>query len=145
MTGSGPRAACETMIGLANDRGGRDNQTAIVADLLGDGLEPPDEFETVTSTYEVLQAFEAKLDSAALGTMVGAPAAAATPDRLPDLPVEPAARSTPAAPKEVSSIAVGTVGETQHLPRSFPPTWWTGAVVAAIVVLLVVVLFVLAR
>jgi serine/threonine protein phosphatase PrpC len=61
LTGSEPRAACETMIALANDRGGHDNETAIVADLLGGGLEPPDEFETVTSTYEVLQAYVSTL------------------------------------------------------------------------------------
>jgi PPM family protein phosphatase len=61
MTGSDPRAACETMIALANDRGGHDNQTVIVADVTGDGLDPPDEFETVTSTYEVLKAYEATL------------------------------------------------------------------------------------
>ncbi|MCA9675564.1 MAG: serine/threonine-protein phosphatase, partial [Myxococcales bacterium] len=63
LTGSGPRAACDTMVALANDRGGTDNQTAIVADLDGEGLEPPDEFETVTSTYEVLKAYEASLGS----------------------------------------------------------------------------------
>ena len=61
LTGSEPRAACETMIALANDRGGLDNQTAIVADLSGAALEPPDEFETVTSTYEVLKAYEATI------------------------------------------------------------------------------------
>ncbi|MBA3500162.1 MAG: serine/threonine-protein phosphatase [Deltaproteobacteria bacterium] len=56
---SDPRAACETMIALANDRGGDDNETAIVADLMGEALAHPDEFESVTSTYEVLQAFDA--------------------------------------------------------------------------------------
>ena len=56
---SDPRAACETMISLANDRGGDDNETAIVADLAGEALAHPDEFESVTSTYEVLQAFDA--------------------------------------------------------------------------------------
>src|SRR5262245_2975275 len=35
LTDSTPRAACETMIALANDRGGLDNQTAIIADLEG--------------------------------------------------------------------------------------------------------------
>ena len=59
MTGSKPRAACETMIALANDRGGDDNETVIVADLAGEALAHPDEFESVTSTYEVLQAFDA--------------------------------------------------------------------------------------
>lgn len=59
LTDSDPRAACETMISLANDRGGDDNETAIVADLAGEALAHPDEFESVTSTYEVLQAFDA--------------------------------------------------------------------------------------
>lgn len=59
LTDSEPRAACETMIALANDRGGDDNQTAIVADLTGDGLPLPDEFETVTETYEVLKRYDA--------------------------------------------------------------------------------------
>jgi serine/threonine protein phosphatase PrpC len=75
MTGSVPRAACETMIALANDRGGDDNETAIVADLGGDGLEPPDEFETITSTYEQLQAYEATVGGKVV-TAEGAQAAA---------------------------------------------------------------------
>jgi serine/threonine protein phosphatase PrpC len=58
VTQSDPRAACQTMIALANERGGDDNQTAIVADLTGDDLPLPDEFETVTETYEVLSAFD---------------------------------------------------------------------------------------
>ena len=58
VTQSDPRAACQTMIALANERGGDDNQTAIVADLTGDDLPLPDEFETVTETYEVLKTFE---------------------------------------------------------------------------------------
>ncbi|CAN5807783.1 hypothetical protein BH11MYX2_BH11MYX2_17940 [soil metagenome] len=59
LTGSEPRAACDTMIALANERGGDDNQTAIVADLTGDSLPLPDEFETVTETYEVLKRYDA--------------------------------------------------------------------------------------
>ena len=59
LTESDPRAACETMIALANERGGDDNQTAIVADVDGDGLPEPDEFETVTETYEVLKRYDA--------------------------------------------------------------------------------------
>lgn len=60
MTDSGPREACETIIALANERGGEDNETVIVADMLGDDLDEPVEFETVTSTFEILQAFEAR-------------------------------------------------------------------------------------
>ncbi len=60
-----PRQACETMIALANDRGGNDNQTAIVAELVGEGLPLPDEFESVTSTYEVLKAYENMIEAPA--------------------------------------------------------------------------------
>jgi hypothetical protein len=60
MTDSPPREACETMIALANERGGEDNETVIVADVLGEDLNEPMEFETVTSTFEVMQAFEAR-------------------------------------------------------------------------------------
>ena len=58
MTDSPPRAACETMIALANERGGHDNQTVIVADVLGEALSEPVEFESVTSTFQVLQVFQ---------------------------------------------------------------------------------------
>jgi PPM family protein phosphatase len=60
MTDSPPREACETMIALANERGGEDNETVIVADVLGEDLNEPMEFETVTSTFEVMQAFDTK-------------------------------------------------------------------------------------
>ena len=60
LTRSDPREACETIIALANERGGDDNETVIVADVLGEELPEVVEFETVTSTFEVLQAFEAR-------------------------------------------------------------------------------------
>ncbi len=60
LTESPPREACETIIALANERGGEDNETVIVADVIGDDLDEPVEFESVTSTFEVLQAFEAR-------------------------------------------------------------------------------------
>jgi serine/threonine protein phosphatase PrpC len=58
LTESEPRMACETMIALANERGGDDNETAIVADITGEALTSADEFETVTSTYSILQAYD---------------------------------------------------------------------------------------
>ncbi|MGE0548766.1 MAG: protein phosphatase 2C domain-containing protein [Kofleriaceae bacterium] len=65
ITQSDPRAACETMIALANDRGGEDNQTAIVADVIGDALQVADEFESVTETYDVLKAYDPTLKGSA--------------------------------------------------------------------------------
>ena len=48
-------AGCRAMIKLANDRGGEDNVTAIVALVEGEGLPAPGPRETVTHTFEVLQ------------------------------------------------------------------------------------------
>jgi serine/threonine protein phosphatase PrpC len=81
MTDCAPRAACETMIALANERGGNDNQTVIVADVLGEDLAEPVEFETVTSTFEVLQAFQANRKRA--GTAPAVPKAKPQPQPPP--------------------------------------------------------------
>lgn len=92
LTGSDPRVACETMIALANQRGGHDNQTAIVADLSGAGIEPPDEFETVTSTYEVLRAYEATMNGRPVTqseAQIASDAMGARPAPSPNIEVEP--------------------------------------------------------
>jgi len=60
LTDAPPREVCDTIIALANERGGEDNETVIVADVIGEDLEEPPEFETVTQTFEVLQAFETR-------------------------------------------------------------------------------------
>jgi hypothetical protein len=86
MTSSPPREACETMIALANERGGDDNETVIVADVLGEDLAEVDEYETVTSTFEVLQAFEARPNRQRRRTPVSVPATQPTTK-----PIEPSA------------------------------------------------------
>jgi len=69
-----PREACETMIALANERGGVDNATTIVADVLGEDLIEPLDFESVTSTFEELQAFRARPSRPAERAMAVVPA-----------------------------------------------------------------------
>jgi serine/threonine protein phosphatase PrpC len=82
LTGSRPREACETMIALANERGGHDNETAIIADVHGEQLAAPAEFESVTSTYEVLKSFHpAKRPP---GMPVAAPPSDAVPEPMDD-------------------------------------------------------------
>lgn len=145
LTGSAPRAACDTMISLANERGGRDNSTVIVADLAGEGLELPDEFETVTSTFEVLKAFEANLGSSPSMTppplpSVNVPMSPAI-EALPDLPEDLPAPTTPAA--GATDAAPAGAGETQKLPRATGPTWGTVVVVAVVLVGLIALMILL--
>jgi PPM family protein phosphatase len=102
LTRSEPREACETMIALANDRGGEDNETVIVADVLGDDLAEVDEYETVTSTFEVLQAFEARPSGRGRrrAQPIGGPAAVPdvfTPPRGAKAPVAIVEEPTPPA------------------------------------------------
>ncbi len=121
MTGTEPRAACEAMIALANDRGGDDNETAIVADLTGDGLDPADEFETVTSTYEVLQAYEATVNGqpvtggaaeAAAEWASTQPAFGPSPARAPRAPTPRAASPAAGAADERAAAGAETGGAT---------------------------------
>jgi serine/threonine protein phosphatase PrpC len=98
MTDSPPREACETMIALANERGGEDNETVIVADVLGEDLNEPMEFETVTSTFEVMQAFDAKPKKGSrrappLGVAQPVPRQAVTPPTPAVIP-KPVSRDT---------------------------------------------------
>jgi serine/threonine protein phosphatase PrpC len=55
--GNDPGTACRKLVDLANDRGGRDNLTAIVAHVHGDDLEGPDEAESLDDTIEILSGF----------------------------------------------------------------------------------------
>jgi len=143
---SDPRNACQTMIALANDRGGDDNQTAIVADLVGDGLPLPDEFETVTETYEVLQAFEVGTSSSEepprrrRATTPDRPAMAANAE-LAEGEAEPAkvapARAPTPTPEPEPATAGRPSGEPNHdgLPRQVahpaaPTTARIGLVIA---------------
>jgi serine/threonine protein phosphatase PrpC len=98
MSESPPREACETMIALANERGGEDNETVIVADVLGEDLNEPVEFETVTSTFEVLQAFEARPSGKPRRrSFANMPSGAAAPVAPPP-PGTPEGQTAPAKP-----------------------------------------------
>ncbi|WP_437818663.1 PP2C family protein-serine/threonine phosphatase [Sorangium sp. So ce1078] len=51
-------AACERLVALANDRGGEDNITAVVAELHGEGLAPPRRGEKVAQTLHTVTEFD---------------------------------------------------------------------------------------
>ncbi|HKO53938.1 MAG TPA: protein phosphatase 2C domain-containing protein [Polyangiaceae bacterium] len=54
-----PWPACAQLIQVANDRGGEDNLTAVVAQFDGNGLPAPLPSETVTGTFAVIKDFGA--------------------------------------------------------------------------------------
>jgi len=65
LTTNGPWRACERLVQLANERGGEDNLTAVVAQFDGPGLPAPMASETVTGTFSVIKDFGAAAAAAA--------------------------------------------------------------------------------
>ena len=51
-----PEIAAKQLVDLANERGGKDNITVVIAGI-GGGLTPPSEDETITDTFEIITAF----------------------------------------------------------------------------------------
>jgi PPM family protein phosphatase len=126
LTRSEPREACETIIALANDRGGEDNETVIVADVLGEDLNEPVEFETVTSTFEVLQAFEARPSKprrrAGGGPSGSAPVVPVTMPAPDETPVRDPSPSMPGAPKSPALVVDEPLPTlpTEEIPAAVP-------------------------
>ena len=123
VTQSDPRAACETMIALANERGGEDNQTAIVADLLGDDLPLPDEFETVTETYEVLKTFDPQYRGRPITADVAEAAAKAVRARATSVSTRSKAEDKPLVvePKPAPEAAAPEPIEEEPTPEPVEP------------------------
>jgi len=59
LTTNSPFHACERLVQLANERGGEDNLTGVVAQFDGPGLRAPMASETVTGTFSVIKDFGA--------------------------------------------------------------------------------------
>ncbi len=92
-------AACRKLIELANERGGEDNVTVVLAELSGDDLRPPQDAESVTQTFEIMKE---------------GPGAEATKTTVPQgqarRKAAAAAAADPAA-KEAAPAAEGKAGE----------------------------------
>lgn len=56
--GPSVEATCAQLVALANERGGEDNITVIIAELHGDGLTPPARAEHVTETLHTITEFK---------------------------------------------------------------------------------------
>ena len=110
-----PKAACDRLIDLANERGGADNLTAVVARLAGDGLDLPTPTESITESLEVIQAFESDLER---------PTATPAPAPEPEEPTPPRLAQQPAPP----SAPTPSTEEPARSKRSALP-WLVLAVV----------------
>jgi hypothetical protein len=122
LTKSGPREACETMISLANERGGEDNETVIVADVVGEDLAEVDEYETVTSTFEVLQAFDPKPNQRRRRTPPAVAVSPPAPEPEPpaiETSIEMEADEPPAPEPTASSSSSMPAAQTEPEKRSW--------------------------
>ncbi|APR79535.1 Protein serine/threonine phosphatase PrpC, regulation of stationary phase [Minicystis rosea] len=63
--------ACSELITLANERGGEDNITVVLAEVGGDGLAIPRDAETLTQTFQVLAEYKAAAAGADLHDEAG--------------------------------------------------------------------------
>lgn len=96
-------AACHALVDLANENGGDDNITVVLARLDGEGLSIPRDQESLTQTFQVLAEYRAA--GASLGTPDDDPldddpphASAPAPQAAP-APAPAASTTSPAAPK----------------------------------------------
>ncbi|MBK9034537.1 MAG: Stp1/IreP family PP2C-type Ser/Thr phosphatase [Myxococcales bacterium] len=142
-------AACERTIELANSRGGDDNITAIVAALDGEGLPLPTTTETLTQTFEILQAYDPggpaarpRPDAPAASPAAAAPAAATPAAATPAAAAPAAAAPAAAAPAAAAPApAAGTPAGATRPPRRS----WLPYLLIALVVLGAGVAFALLR
>jgi serine/threonine protein phosphatase PrpC len=121
LVSSTPGDACARAIALANERGGEDNLTVIVARFDGGALSPPE--GRITQTFEELAAF------------VGAPKAAAAPPKAAAAP-KPAGPEAASAPKPLPAPRQAAAKPRPASRRYVPIVLGVAVALAALVVFL---------
>lgn len=99
LTGRPPSAAADTLIDLANARGGRDNLTVIVADFTGEGFKS-DDFDSITRSLSIVQEFDPTFSEPARGRARGGKPGKPPAENLapPAALLQPAPAPRPPAP-----------------------------------------------
>jgi serine/threonine protein phosphatase PrpC len=122
---SDPAIACQKLIDLANERGGEDNLTAIVARFGGEGLAPAFAGGSVSGTFEVLKEFKPEVP-----TVPPPPANPVKSSRPPAGPearrsARPSARPPARASAGGARLAVGVLVAVVLIGLAALAYWWT--------------------
>lgn len=117
LSADAPAGACARLIDLANERGGDDNLTAIVARFDGEGLAPATPAESVTSTFQVIQDYVEDPS----GSASEPPSLAADSIAPPPLAPEPAPAPAPESVTTAEQAETSAAAPTSPAPQAPAP------------------------